>query len=317
MKEPGPNEILVQTSKTLISTGTEITCLGRLFEPNAHWTRWVQYPFSPGYSLVGRVIVVGRDVKNVQEGDRVALRYPHQQYVTAKSDDIYLIPQQISDEEAAWFHIATIVQTAVRRAQHELGDAVAVVGLGVLGQLVVQYLRLLGARQIIAIGTAERRLISAHAHGATTTLAMRIEEAHEQVLALTEGYGVNVVYDVTGSAPVLPHALQLLRRFGKLILLGDTGWPASQQLSSNVITRGLSIIGSHDAHPPFVSTHHAYWSSLRMSDLFFTYLSRGDMRTADLISHRYSPTDAPQAYSLLQTQRASTIGIIFDWAQLY
>jgi len=74
VREPGPDEILVQATKSLISTGTEIISLSRLFDPGTHWDAWVKYPFRPGYSLVGRVIAVGKHVSHVQEGQRVAFR---------------------------------------------------------------------------------------------------------------------------------------------------------------------------------------------------------------------------------------------------
>ncbi len=78
----------------------------------------------------------------------------------------------------------------------------------------------------------------------------------------------------------------------------------------------------------------------RMADLFYTYVLRGDMRVTDLITHRYSPADAPEAYRMLREQRATTIpsplrgegqgeayrmlreqratamGVLFDWTQL-
>ena len=83
-----------------------------------------------------------------------------------------------------------------------------------------------------------------------------------------------------------------------------------------VFTKDLSIIGAHDGNPPPVSTDHAYWSNLRMGELFFSYLAQGRMQVADLITHRYAPTDAPQAYHMLQTARSSAMGVIFDWTRL-
>jgi threonine dehydrogenase-like Zn-dependent dehydrogenase len=50
-----------------------------------------------------------------------------------------------------------------------------------------------------------------------------------------------------------------------------------------------------------------------MVELFFTYLQRGDMRVSDLVTHRYAPEEAPQAYRMLQEQRASAMGVLFDW----
>ena len=314
--DPGTGEVLVQATKTLISTGTESICLSRQFEPHSHWDRWVRYPFAPGYSMVGRVVATGRDVTGIQEGDRVATRLPHQQYAIVPANALYPVPDEVADEDAAWFGLATIAQNGVRRAEHQLGEDSAIIGLGPVGQLVTQYVRLLGARQVIAIDMVEQRLDIVRKHGATTTLTMNVEEAAKTVLERTNGAGTHVVYDVTGSAPVFSSALRLLRRFGRLLLLGDTGTPSAQHLTGDVVTKGLHIIGAHDSNPPSFSDDHAYWSRHRMAELFFTYLQRGDMCVSDLITHRYTPRDATYAYQKLREERASTMGVIFDWTQL-
>src|SRR5579872_6590458 len=298
--ELGPNDVLVQARKTLISTGTEGICLGRLFEPGTGWDNWVKYPFSPGYSMMGEVVAVGTEVKGWLGRERVAVRAPHRQYTVMSANRLYRVPDSVSDEDAPWFGLANIVQNGVRRAEHALGEAVVVIGLGLLGQLTVQYLRLLGAREVIAVDTAEKRLTMARAHGATVTLAMGVEEAREEVLRLTDGAGADVVYDVTGNWAVFPHALRLLRTFGRLIILGDTGTPSKQVLTHDVICKGLRIIGAHDGNPPAVSTPHAFWGHPQMARLFFTYLARGDMQVADLVTHRYDPADAPEAYRMLR-----------------
>jgi 2-desacetyl-2-hydroxyethyl bacteriochlorophyllide A dehydrogenase len=313
--DPGPGEVLVRASKTLISPGTEGIALGRLFEEGSHWDRWVQYPFHPGYSLAGRVVAVGADVEGVSEGDRVAVRKSHQQYVTAAPRALALIPDGLSDEAATWFGLANIAQNGVRRAEHGLGDSIAVIGLGPVGQLVIQYLRLLGARQVIAIDPARQRLELARAHGATVAVNAGAAEARDEVLHLTDGLGVDVVYDVTGAPSVFPAALGLLRRFGRLVLLGDTGTPTEQRLTGDVVTKGLRIVGAHDGNPPATSSDHAYWSHARMTELFFTYLQRGDMRVQDLITHRYAPAEARHAYDSLREHRFTTMGVIFDWMQ--
>ncbi len=313
VQDPGPGEVLVQATKTLISAGTERICFLRLFEPGSHWDAWVKYPFSTGYSMVGRVLAVGKNVTGVREGERVAVHRPHQQYAVAPVDALFRIPDEVSDEDASWFALASIVQNGVRRAQHILGEDVAIIGLGPLGQLVTQYVRLLGARQVIAIDPVEQRLQCAVAYGATTTLALSVDEARSEVLKLTNGIGANVVYDVTGAAAVFAPALRLLRRFGRLVLLGDTGTPTAQHLVGDVVTKGLTILGAHDSNPPPLSTDHAYWSRKRMTELFFTYLEREDMHVSHLITNRFSPNDAAAAYELLSKGGASPLGILFDW----
>ena len=53
-----------------------------------------------------------------------------------------------------------------------------------------------------------------------------------------------------------------------------------------------------------------------MADLFYTYVLRGDIRVTDLITHRYSPADAPEAYRMLREERAAAMGVLFDWTLL-
>jgi threonine dehydrogenase-like Zn-dependent dehydrogenase len=266
--------------------------------------------------MVGQVVAVGSGVEGIHEGERFALRAPHKEYVTAPTRELYPVPDGVSDEEAPWLGLAQIVQNGVRRTEHRLGDAVVIIGLGLLGQLVVQYVRLLGARQVIAVDIAERRLAMAREHGATVILAMGAQEAREHILKLTEGTGADVVYDVTGAAPVFSIALTLLRRFGRLVLLGDTGTPSEQRLTGDVVRKALSIVAAHDSNPPAISTDHAYWSKQRMVELFFAYLLRGDMRVSDLVTHHYSPLDASEAYRIVREEREAAMGVLFDWTQL-
>jgi len=291
-------------------------CFGRLFDPGTHWDGWVKYPFATGYSLVGRVLAVGSLVKDFKDGDRVAVRASHQRYAITTQSGLYRIPGEVSDEDATWFALANIAQNGVRRAEHKLGDTVVVVGLGLLGQLVTQYVRLLGARQVIAIDPAHNRLAMASAHGATTALAMTVETAYDEVMRLTQGEGAEVVYEITGAAPVFAAALRLPRRFGCLLLLGDTGKPAQQHLTTDVVLKGLRVVGAHDGNPPALSTDHAPWSHQKMAELFLYYLGRGDMRVSDLITHRYAPYQAAEAYHMLMDRRADAMGVIFDWTQL-
>jgi 2-desacetyl-2-hydroxyethyl bacteriochlorophyllide A dehydrogenase len=312
---PDADQVLVQTTKTLISTGTETICLERRFEPDSHYDRWVQYPFSPGYSLAGRVVEVGSGVADFKPGDRVAIRAGHRQYVLTSPDRLQPIPDSVTDEDATWFGLGNIAQNGIRQADHALGDTVVIVGLGLLGQLVVQYTRLMGARQIIVIDPARARLDMACAHGATSALAMGVAEARAEVMSLTDGKGADVIYEITGAPAVFQQTLPLLRRFGKLLLLGDTGLPSEQCLTPDIVLKGLKVIGAHDSNPPAESSDHAHWSHREMTDLFFRYVQRGDMRVSDLITHRYAPTEAAKAYELLRIERESAMGVIFDWTQ--
>jgi 2-desacetyl-2-hydroxyethyl bacteriochlorophyllide A dehydrogenase len=306
-------QILVRSRKTLISIGTECICLSRNFEIGSHWDKWVKYPFYPGYSNAGEVVAVAADVKFLRPGDRVASQAAHRQFFVIDQDNVLKIPDAVSDESATWLPLAVTVQNGVRRAEHKMGDDVVIVGAGLLGQLAVQYVSLSGARSVISIDTAPRRLEFARAHGATHTLEMSVEEARDTVFEITEGRGADVVYDITGHSKVLSGALPLLRKFGKLIIVGDAGTPSEQHLTSEVITRGLQIIGAHAANPPQVASDENRWTRFNMGHLFFHYIEQNQMHVDDLITHHFSPADAVDAYNLLLTDRSAAMGVMFDW----
>ena len=315
---PKPDEIVAQASASLISSGTEGIVLGRKFEPGSHWDNWAKYPFQTGYCFVGKVIEIGSEVSDWKVGDRIAARAGHKQFITFNALDKRTepIPASVSDEDATWFGMAHIAQTGVRTAAHELGDSVVIIGLGLLGQLVTQYVKLSGARQIIVIDPAQPRLDMALQHGATHGFACGIDEAKDRVLELTNGRGADVVYDITGHAAVFSSALGLVRKFGKMLLLGDSGSPSEQRLTFDVVGRGVRILGAHDVHFPTRASDVQPWAHDTMCALFFNYLERGLMQVNDLITHRYSPEDAPAAYHMLQTDRSGAMGVVFDWTKL-
>src|SRR4051812_19569833 len=310
---PGPGDIQVQTTRTLISTGTEGIVLGRKFSPGTHYDTWVKYPFRPGYSHVGRIIAVGPDVTEFNVGDRVATRGPHTSVAQVKAIHAVRIPDEVTDDDAAWTALGKIAQIGVRAAEHRMGDAVVVIGLGLVGQLTAQYVRLMGASEIIAIDPAEMRLAMAKSHGATVTLAKGAADAIAEVQRITNGHGPRVVYDVTGHPAVFPAALAMCGDRGRVVLLGDTGTPEAQHLTPDVIRRGLSIVGAHDRHAPADPVAGIEWNARQVFELFLKFLARKQMCVADLVTHRFRPEQAADAYAMLNRERERAMGVMFEW----
>lgn len=325
---PEPNEILCAAEKSLISIGTEMNCLRGEAEPGTNWAEWLQYPFRPGYSMAGRVLEVGREIKGVKAGDRIAAPVTHQQFFKLTSHaaqkaydapagaSFFHVPDRISSEDATWRGLACTTQNAVRRGQFQFGESVGVVGLGILGQLITQYLALAGARRIVVIDPVASRLEMAKRNGATHTLQLDVKNAVEPIRDLTDGWMLDLVFDVTGHPSTLAPTTQLLRKLGRLVLVGDTPMPTQQHLGPGVLSNSISILAIHGFMVPEQATVLTPWSIEEMGNLFFDYVEQGKMNVADLVTHRYSPLQAPEVYSGLLKDRSSAVGILFDWAGL-
>lgn len=313
---PAEHQILCRMECSLISAGTETLCLRGDYDPDTNWSEFIQFPFNPGYSAVGRVLAVGSAVAGFSPGDRVTALVSHRQFFTIDANAAVRVPESISSADAAWATLAYVTQLGVRRATLELGESAGVVGLGALGQLVTQYLALAGARQVIAIDTATPRLELAHRHGATDIAASDVAAAREMVARLTNGRMLDVVFDVTGNPAALAPATRLVRKLGRVILLGDTTTPSRQRLGPRIVADSISILGIHGTMFPATASVFAPWTAPAMMDLFFTYLSQGRMRVADLVTLRADPRQAPEVYARLLRDRSAIGGVLFDWSAL-
>ncbi|WP_164667823.1 zinc-dependent alcohol dehydrogenase [Virgibacillus doumboii] len=309
-------EVLCAAKKSLISIGTELSCLKGQYDKETYWEDFISYPFHPGYSMAAEVVRVGEGVTDLKPGDRISSWTEHQQYFTIHQDDAFLIPETVTDEEATWNTLARTTQLGVRRAELHLGETVGVVGLGMLGQLVVQYLRLMGARKIVAIDPVSSRLDMALDHGATHVINEDINDAAKKVEEITDGEMLDVVFDITGHPDVLAPSTLLLRKLGRLILLGDSTTPSLQHLGPRVVGDSISILGIHGMMYPQVGTEFNPWTAGKMASLFFDYLKQGRMKVSDLITSRCSPMEAPKVYEALLKDRTSEMGVVFDWGEV-
>ena len=205
-----PDQIMIETKRSLVSAGTELRCLQRGFAPDAHqWADWVHYPFNTGYCAAGTVIKVGSEVTQFKLGDRVAGFGEHRKHTVIDASYATNISDDLSFDEGAWFSLGAIVQYGFRLAMPRLGEKLVVVGLGNLGQLCARYARLAGAGEDIAIDPSQSRLAFVE-NVATHSLTCGVEDAVDAVRNITGGRMVEVLYEVTGHPPVFGPCQRLL-----------------------------------------------------------------------------------------------------------
>ena len=225
---PGPGQIRCECVCSLVSIGTEMTCYAREVEAGSVWDEWIQYPFEPGYSSVGRVIDVGEGVNGIAPGDIVCSNAPHRGYFNDTAEAIYPVPDGVNPGSASWFQLNIIVQNGIREAKPVLGESAVVIGLGPLGQLAVRLLGLCGLSNLVAVDPSKERCDLAKGNGPDEILSVPAHDAVSRVKELTGGRGADMVFDITGHPAVFHSAQHMLARRGRLGLIGDVPKPGLQ-----------------------------------------------------------------------------------------
>jgi 2-desacetyl-2-hydroxyethyl bacteriochlorophyllide A dehydrogenase len=302
---PAPDEVIIESECSLVSSGTELTVLHRRFEPGTHWERWVAFPFYPGYATVGRVVARGQDVHELSEGDRVATGASHSSHQAVKSARCVRLPSGVESEDAAWFALAKIAFQAAIGAPFELGSSVAIIGAGPVGQMAARWARVAGVRSLILVDPVVDRLAFAE-----DVVDVAIPTGSTEAGAVLRERGIEppeVVVDATGRASVLPDALGFVADRGQVVLLGDSGTPSEQRLTGDVLRRRVRLVGVHDSHVV------GRWTNTTINSFFLDLLAAGRFDVRGLITHRYAPGEAAAAYERLAAHPAETMGVLFDW----
>jgi 2-desacetyl-2-hydroxyethyl bacteriochlorophyllide A dehydrogenase len=310
---PKPGEMVVETAVSLISTGTELTILSGDFPPDSVWAAYGKFPFVVGYSNIGRVTQVGDGVDPTLVGRRVATRSPHAAWTASPAASAVIVPDNVTDEQAAFFSIAGIVMNSVRRANVLWGESVAVFGLGLLGQLAVRFAELAGAWRIFAIDLARPRLEMLPHTPAIVAMDPAEGELRKRTRDANRGRLADVVFEVTGNPKLIPDEFRVLARQGRFIVLSSPRGPTPFDFHDLCNAPSFTIIGTHEMSTPSVATPDNPWTARRNCELFFDYVAERRIEVDPLISHRVPFSEAPDIYMQLLEDRSSAMGVIIDW----
>ena len=336
----GPEEILLEADCSLISAGTELAGIGGLTS-GARAAAEERRPRQIGYSFVGTVKEVGQDVTAWRPGQRVVGQAPHASHaVVASSRPFVSVPEDVPAEHAAFAVLMAIALNAVRMAHVQIGEPVAVVGQGLVGQLAGQFARINGVRPLVVLDALDTRLQIAREGGATHTINVREhgiagstpgttdstsrsseygrqedERLAEAVRAATGGEGPRVVIEATGAPRPVVTALRIAARGARVVLLGSTrGLVHEWDPYTDVHLKALTIIGAHSpsSHPP-VGT---FWSPFTVPEnmrVGLELVRDGSLRLDRLITSRFPGSEASRAYAGLLERPDEHMGVILKW----
>jgi predicted dehydrogenase/threonine dehydrogenase-like Zn-dependent dehydrogenase len=243
-------EVLIRTTKSLVSLGTEkmlvefgkssliskarqqpekvkqvidkIKTEGLLPTLEAVFNK-LEQPLPLGYCNVGVIEAIGENVKNFQIGDRVASNGPHAEFVLVPQNLVAKIPNNVSDDEATFTVIGSIGLQSIRLLNPQLGEVVVVYGLGLIGLITAELLKANGC-VVIGIDFDEAKLKIANERG-----IFIINPSKVDVIKTMEQYTNGNLADaviITASAKsdeILSNSAKISRKRGKIILVGVVG----------------------------------------------------------------------------------------------
>lgn len=210
---PGPGQVLIQT------TGTGVNFI-ETYERSGVYK--ISYPAIVGTEGAGRVVALGEGVTHLQVGDRVATAQgasTYAEYFVADAGRVVVIPENVSDTVAAALPLQGMTVHYLTNSSFAVkpGDvALTYAGAGGVGLLLTQMLKLKGATVITTASTPEKREL---AKGAGADFVLEYSDIPDKVREITNGRGVDVVYDGVGK-DTFDNSLASLRKRGMLVLFG-------------------------------------------------------------------------------------------------
>jgi len=278
-------------------------------------------PIPLGYSNAGTVVSVGNNVVGYKVGDRVVSNGPHADIVKVPANLCAKIPDNVTDESAAFTVISSIGLQGIRLAKPTLGEAFVVTGVGLIGLLTVQLLRAHGCR-VLAIDYDESKLELAKSFGAESCNPGKGENPVEKAHAFSRGRGIDAVIITasTKSSDPVSQAAQMCRKRGRIVLVGVTGLELNR---SDFYEKEISFQvscsygpGRYDSEYEEKGNDYPFglvrWTEQRNFEAVLDMMSAGIIDVQSLITKHFDFDDAVNAYHFLSTE-SSALGILLKY----
>lgn len=264
-----------------------------------------------GYSAAGVVAAVGEGVTDLKVGDRVACAgagyASHAEIIFVPRNLCTKIPDGVSFDDASYTTLGAIAMQGVRQAEVRLGEAVAVIGLGLLGQITVQLLRASGCR-VVGIDVDERTVERAKRSGADLALR-RSDDVERQIDAFTSGHGADAVIITasTSSADPIELAGAIARDRAKVVVVGavPANVPRSPYFEKELDVRMSRSYGPGRYDPDYEERGRDYpigyvrWTEGRNMSSFLELIAAGRIDISHLTTHSFTLDQAVEAYDVV------------------
>lgn len=317
-----PGTVFVKVHASLISTGTELSRLrGMERTPDGEFRHF-------GYQCAGEVIAVGNGCRGFEVGQRVICmggHARHTDYAVVPQNLVAPLPDEVSFEEGAFVALAVFAIQAVRRGEVILGEEIAVMGLGVLGQLVAQVAQLAGAR-VLAFDPLPLRVELARKAGVSLASNDTGEAAINRTTDITDGHGLDCAFLCLGEASnaVFPDVFRMMKRspdthpYGRVVSVGGTLTHRMGASLGNLDLRSSARSGPgyHDPEYELGRDYPAVfvrWTTQTHIRLFTRWVAEGRLNVKDLATTRVPIERADEACYALLDDHQRHLGVLITY----
>ncbi len=348
-----PRSVRVRTAASLISAGTEKSMidlgkksmlgkamarpdLAKKVVKKAQTEGWyktfqsvmskLDEPRPLGYSAAGIIEDVGAEVDRFSIGDRVAIAGAgyanHAEVSTVPKNLVASVPDGVSFEQAAYTTVASIGLQGIRLADPQLGDRVAVIGLGLIGLLTVQMLKANGC-QVLGIDLDPEKVKLGRELGIDAGCVASEEDPVTEAERFSKGHGCDqtLITAATKSNEPVEQAGAMTRRKGEVVAVGNVGLDVPRDV---YYEKELSLHVSMSYGPgrydpsyeeggidyPF---EYVRWTEQRNMEAVLNLMAQDQLNVDTLTTHTYSFEDALEAYDLIRGEREPHIGIVLKY----
>jgi predicted dehydrogenase/threonine dehydrogenase-like Zn-dependent dehydrogenase len=342
---PSSGSLLIATSRTLVSAGTERMLVdfgkanllekvrqqpdkvkqviekartdGLMSTLDAVCSKLDQ-PLVLGYCNAGVVLQSG--IEGFATGDRVVSNGAHAEIVRVPKNLCAKIPDSVDDESASFTVLAAIGLQGIRLAQPTIGESFVVQGLGLIGLMTVQMLRANGCR-VLGIDFDSARCELARQFGASSVDLSKGEDPIAAAANFSRDCGVDgiLICAATKSDEVVHQAAEMCRKRGRIVLVGVVGLNLRRDdfYKKEISFQVSASYGPGRYDPTYEEQGHDYpigfvrWTQQRNFEAVLDMMASGSLNVKLLITHRFSIDDIAKAYEMLDD--SSALGIVIEY----
>jgi 2-desacetyl-2-hydroxyethyl bacteriochlorophyllide A dehydrogenase len=316
VEPPRGDEILVQALYSGISHGTEMLVyrgdVPRDLELDASLTTIkgsFRFPVKYGYSSVGKVVELGSIASRLCRGDVVFVHHPHQTSYVVPENMAVKLPQDSSPMLGVFVANLETALNCILDSDVRLGESVAIFGQGVIGLLVTQLAKKCGADKVFTVDRIERRREVSRKLGADFSFGLDNDPA-QAIKELTDGTGVDVVIEASGSPEALDYAIKSAAFEGLVVVVSWYGTkPATLHLGEQFHRERIKIKSSQVSHVNAALAPR--WSVKRRTDMVIKLLPQ--LNLDELISDVVPFEEAQAAYEKIDKAPEETLQVVLSY----